>query len=122
MEISSDKLLVQLPLARRNAPQEKGNRFDEQATLAQEESGHSTQDRATLSRVSRPTNNPELDYRQLLQQARQQQAGGQQQKPREAYRVGGESYRVQQALGHYRDNANWQEEGNELLPRVDDYV
>lgn len=64
------------------------------------------------------------DYRQLIRAARTSQGAesSEEEQPHEAYRIGGEPHRVQQALGAYRENEDLHSEGGDLMPRLDDYV
>ena len=122
MEITSNKLLPHGPAQQPAARPESATPFDRQATEQEkgEESGEYLPSRQGAAQQSEAA----LDYRQLVLQARFQQAGVQQNESpqREAQRVGVESMKVQQAIGAYRDNAELQEEGGELMPRLDSYV
>lgn len=70
------------------------------------------------------TAEPPLDYHQLLRQARYQRAEeqGGASPQREAQRVSSEPLQVQRALGAYQGNAELQDGGGELMPRLDNYV
>ena len=119
MEISSNKFLPYSPTshAQTKVP------FNQDKLKQQEKSN--APEYLPRQQDVRVTTKPELDYRQLVLQARYQQAGAQQgnAQQREAHRVGSEPLQVQQALGAYRDNAELQgEDGGELMPRLDDYV
>lgn len=122
MEISSNKLLPYSPAQQNASRAETKAPFNPRELEEQEKS--STQEYQPHQQDTQETAEAALDYRQLVLKARYQQAGGQQEETqqREAHRVGSEPLRVQQALGAYRDNAELQEGGSELMPRLDDYV
>ena len=123
MEITSNKILPYGPAQRPAEQPETATPFNRQAAAEQEKSEASGEYLPSRVDVAEP-NEATLDYRQLVLQARYQQAGAQQgeSQQREAQRLGSDPLKVQQAIGAYRDNAEMQEEGGELMPRLDSYV
>lgn len=123
MEITSNKLLPYGPAQRPAEQPETATPFNRQAAAEQEKSeagGEYLPSRVDAAEQNEAT----LDYRQLVLQARYQQAGAQQgeSSQREAQRMGAEPLKIQQAIGAYRNTAELQEEGGELMPRLDSYI
>lgn len=124
MEISSNRLLPYSPV-----PQTPGRAAEtapfSQPPQAEQEQGRTAGELLAVPQDTSQGDEAQLDYRQLVMQARvlrqfreapQEQPGG------EAYRMGEEPLKVQQALGAYRETSELQESGAELMPRLDDYV
>lgn len=121
MEISSNKFLSYSPV-RQQSERSEAISSQKQAEPQQEENKRS--EIPPRQTDSKPQQSGQ-DYRQLLLQSRYQQAGAGQEnrsQQRETYRIGSESYRVQQALVAYRANTELQDDESELLPRLDSYV
>ena len=123
MEITSNKLLPYGHAQRPAEQPETATPFNKEAPVKQEKSDASGEYLPSQVETTEQ-NEATLDYRQLVLQARYQQAGAQQgeSQQREAQRLGSDPLKVQQAIGAYRDNAEMQEEGGELMPRLDSYV
>ena len=123
MEISSQKFL---PVT----PGKQSARRTDTSTFRQQENSKAEGNREEKASTPRQeviprSPQPELDYRQLVLRSRSQQFNNGQNNAEQvdAYRVGGESHRVQQALGAYRDTQSiQQDEHSELMPRLDNYV
>ena len=122
MEISSNRILPY-------APAQQPGRTAEAAPFKQQPQAE--QDRNKAPGELLPTtpgvqqsDEAQLDYRQLVIQARLQQieVKHQGETEGEAYRMNEDPLKVQQALGAYRGTAELQESGAELMPRLDDYV
>lgn len=122
MEISRNNLQPFSPVQQSSARPEAKSAFEQKG--AQDQENKETAEYLPRPAAGQEPSASQLDYRQLLRQARYQQAGTQQnsQKEAEAYRIETEPHRVQQALGSYRDNAQLEEGKGELMPRLDDYV
>ena len=121
MEISSNSALVISP------SRQPHGRADEAASFKQQQAEQQKREsQGELLSTAQPQaeENAQLDYRQLVLQARRQQVEVSQHSPpeNEAYRVGNEPLKVQQALGAYRDNAEMEDGRADLMPRVDGYV
>lgn len=121
MEISSNSSLI---ISQTRQPQ---GRADEASSFKQQQAEQQKggdQDEFLNAAPTRTEESTQLDYRQLVLQARRQQVEVNQQSPsdNEAYRLGNEPLKVQQALGAYRDNAEMEDGHAELMPRVDGYV
>lgn len=123
MEISSNTLLPYGYPAQQNAHSpETTTPFRQQVT--EREQNETATEFLPLRKETKSAAEPTLDYRQLLRQARYQQAGA---RPgaspqREAQPVGIEPLQVQRALGAYQGTADLQDGGGELMPRLDNYV
>lgn len=122
MEISSNSSLI---ISQTRQPQ---GRAGEAASFKQPQAGQEKEGNpGELIPATQPQpaqQGEQLDYRQLVLQARRQQVEVTQEghAGREAYREGAEPLKVQQALGVYRDNAELADGGAELMPRIDGYV
>ena len=121
MEISSNNPLI---ISQTRQPQ---GRADEAASFKPQQAEQQKQEnQGELLSAAQPEEkeSAQFDYRQLVLQARRQQAEGsrQNQSENEAYRVGNEPLKVQQALGAYRDNAEMEDGRAELMPRVDGFA
>jgi hypothetical protein len=123
MEISSNKLLPYGPTQQTAGRSEAATPF-KQLALSEQKKSEAAGEYQPRREAVPPSNESKLDYRQLVLQARYQQAGNQQAHAQggSTYREGDESKKAQQALGAYRANAGLQEESGELMPRLDDYV
>lgn len=125
MEISSNTLRPYgYDPAHQNAGRsEKATSFSK-GEVAEQDNNETTAEYLPLEKSEQRIAEPSLDYRQLILQARYQQAGAQQGETtqREAYRVSMEPLQVQRALGAYQGNTELQDGGGELMPRLDKYV
>ncbi len=123
MEITGNRLLPYGPAQQQTGRSQAAASFEEQIELQDgksEERGELLPGRAP----AQPQSDSQLDYREVIQQARMRQAQVEQGESdtREARRVGGEPLSIQQALGSYRATAELQTGGIELMPRLDDYA
>ena len=122
MEISSNSSLII------NQARQPRGRADETASFKQPQAGQERRESPgellPAPQAQRPEADTQLDYRQLVLQARRQQVVvSQQGTPQmEAYRMGNEPLKVQQALGSYRANAEMEDGSAELMPRIDGYA
>ncbi len=123
MEISS-KLLPYQPVPNQTSRPGETVPLKQRSQTEQEKNEATTGSLPPNTTGGQPAHEGQLDYRQLIRQARIQQFEGQQEAPSglEAYRMGTEPLKVQQALGAYRDNATLEAGEGELMPRLDDYV
>ena len=123
MEISSNRLQPYSPAQQQPGRADGATPFKQPPQEGQEKRDTSGELLRTPQQAQQ-ANEAQLDYRQLVLQARLQQVEVKHQESSggEAYRMGVEPMKVQQALGAYRDNAELQETDAELMPRLDDYV
>jgi hypothetical protein len=125
MEISSNTLRPYgYDPAQQNASRsEKATPFSK-GEVAKQANNETTAEYLPLKKSEQRVAEPSLDYRQLILQARYQQAGAQRGETtqREAYRVSMEPLQVQRAMGAYQGNTELQDGGSELMPRLDKYV
>jgi hypothetical protein len=125
MEISSNALRPYgYDPAQQNAGRsEKATPFNK-GEVAEQDNNETTAEYLPLKKSEQRVAEPSLDYRQLILQARYQQAGAQQGEvpQREAYRISTEPLHIQRALGAYRGNTELQDGSGELMPRLDNYV
>ena len=121
MEISSNSTPV---ISQTRQPQGRADEVTQFKQQQAEQKKRENQGELLSTTQPQADESAQLDYRQLVLQARRQQVGAGQQPPpdTEAYRVGAEPLKVQQALGAYRDNAESEDGHAELMPRVDGYV
>ena len=120
MEISSNSSLI---ISQTRQPQGRADESSFKQQQAEQQKG-GNQGELLNAAQPRAEESAQLDYRQLVLQARRQQVEVNQQSTsnNEAYRLGSEPLKVQQALGAYRDNAEMEDGRAELMPRVDGYV
>ena len=120
MQISANKLLPYAPAPQRLERIGAKEEFQREG-LKGEGREESAGQVPPLRESQPPSDEATLDYRQLVLQARYRRAGAEQwgNAEREAHRIGGETHRVQRALGAYRNNTGEVDEGGELLPRLD---
>lgn len=123
MEISSNNVVAYGLAQQQAGRQATETPFEKEKAAAKgQETAVSPASSPQLARPSLP--NPELDYRQLINLARQQAGNRERENAQqgEVVRIEEESLKVQQALGAYRDNAAIDDGEGELMPRLDSYV